>query len=247
MHIPESVQLYTLSPNRCPQSHFGNNRYDSGNITTFHWTSHYFVISLNHPPSVYERVRFGYTPAGATTFWGSSMGNFYTDVISRDARFNSMTRIADTSLLEPTTCQLVESIVSAAHQMGIELMIYETYRSQDRQQELFNQGATKLRTAGVHHFGLACDIVRVVGGEPCWKGDFSFLGHLAQSCGLIWAATGALPTSNITSSTACTCSVAQSPGKEIYSLATGIPAMRTIRTKTSKIDSPPQSSRQDQG
>ena len=114
------------------------------------------------------------------------MGNFYTDVISQDAQFDSVTRVGDASLLEPTMRQLVEGILSAAGQMGIEVMIYETYRSQDRQQELFNQGATKLRTVGVHHYGLACDIVRVVGGEPCWKGDFSFLGQLAQSGGLIW-------------------------------------------------------------
>ena len=113
------------------------------------------------------------------------MGNFYTDLISRDARFDSITRVADASLLEPATRQLVEGILSAAAHMGIEVMIYETYRSQDRQQELFNQGATKLRSVGVHHYGLACDIVRVVGGEPCWKGDFSFLGQLAQSSGLI--------------------------------------------------------------
>ncbi len=121
------------------------------------------------------------------------MGNFYTDVISHDARFNSLTRVGDASLLDPATRQLVEGIVSAAHQMGIEVMIYETYRSQNRQQELFNQGATKLRTVGVHHYGLACDIVRVVSGEPCWKGDFSFLGHLAQSCGLIWGGDWGAP------------------------------------------------------
>ena len=114
------------------------------------------------------------------------METFYTGVIAHDPRFASVARVADPSLLEPTTRQLVESIVSAAHQIGIEIMIYETYRSQNRQQELFNHGATKLRTVGVHHYGLACDIVRVVSGEPSWKGDFSFLGHLAQSCGLIW-------------------------------------------------------------
>jgi hypothetical protein len=72
-------------------------------------------------------------------------------------------------------------------------MIYETYRSQNRQQELFNQGATKLRAVGVHHYGLACDIVRVVSGEPSWKGDFSFMGHLAQSCGLIWGGDWGAP------------------------------------------------------
>jgi len=79
------------------------------------------------------------------------MGTFYTDVISKDARFGSSVRVADTALLEPMTRQLVESLVSVAQQMGIELMIYETYRSQGRQQELFNSGASKLRTGGVHH------------------------------------------------------------------------------------------------
>jgi len=121
------------------------------------------------------------------------MGNFYTDVISQDARFDSAACIDDPSLLEPTTRHLVEGIVSAAQHMGIEVMIYETYRSQQRQQALFNNGATKLRTVGVHHYGLACDIVRVIGGEPSWKGDFSFLGQLAHSSGLIWGGDWGVP------------------------------------------------------
>ena len=107
-------------------------------------------------------------------------------MISQDPRFDSVARVSDPSLLEPATRKLVERVISAAQQMGIAIMIYETYRSQDRQQELFSQGATKLRQVGVHHYGLACDVVRVVGGEPSWKGDFSFLGQLAQSSGLIW-------------------------------------------------------------
>jgi len=121
------------------------------------------------------------------------MGSFYADVISKDARFASSVRIGDASLLEPITRQLVQRLVSTAQQMGIEVMIYETYRSQDRQQELFNNGASKLRTVGVHHYGLACDIVRSIGGEPCWKGDFTFLGQLAQSCGLIWGGDWGAP------------------------------------------------------
>jgi hypothetical protein len=121
------------------------------------------------------------------------METFYTDVISRHPRFDSVARVNDASLLEPTTRQLVAGLISAAQQMGIEVMIYETYRSRERQQELFNQGATKLRTVGVHHYGLACDIVRMVSGEPSWKGDFSFLGHLAQSCGLIWGGDWGAP------------------------------------------------------
>ena len=121
------------------------------------------------------------------------MPTFYTDVLSKDVRFASQARIADPSLLEPVTRQLVEQLVSASQKMGIEVMIYETYRSQDRQLALFNNGASKLRTVGVHHYGLACDIVRLVGGEPCWKGDFTFLGQLAQSCGLIWGGDWGAP------------------------------------------------------
>jgi len=114
------------------------------------------------------------------------MGSFYSDIISRDARFATVARISDPSLLEPMTRRLVESLVASARQMSIELMIYETFRSRERQQDLFTHGATKLATVGVHHYGLACDVVRVVGGEPSWKGDFTFLGQLAHSFGLIW-------------------------------------------------------------
>jgi hypothetical protein len=114
------------------------------------------------------------------------MGNFYTDVIEKDPRFQSARRVADLALLEPTTRRLVEQIIASAQNMGISLMVFETFRSQARQQALFNQGASKLRAAGVHNYGLACDIVRDVGGDPSWKGDFSFLGQLAHASGLIW-------------------------------------------------------------
>src|SRR6266478_8151690 len=60
-------------------------------------------------------------------------------------------------------------------------------------QQLFAQDATKLKTVGVHNYGLACDIVKVVGGEPSWKGDFSFLGLLARKHGLIWGGDWGAP------------------------------------------------------
>jgi hypothetical protein len=114
------------------------------------------------------------------------MGNFYNDVIQKDSRFTCTSRIAALDLLEPVMRGLVCQIVAAAKHVGISLMVFETFRSQARQQELFDNGATKLRTVGVHHYGLACDIVRMIGGEPSWKGDFAFLGELAHASGLIW-------------------------------------------------------------
>jgi hypothetical protein len=114
------------------------------------------------------------------------MGNFYTDFIMKDARFKSPNRVADPTLLEPATRTLVETIIDAAKKQGIALMIFETYRSEERQLALFKQGATKLQTVGVHHYGLACDLVKNINGEPSWKGSFDFLGQLAHGNRLIW-------------------------------------------------------------
>jgi len=114
------------------------------------------------------------------------MGNFYTDVIKQDARFQSVNVVSDIALLEPATRALVLAIIADADAHGMKLMVFETYRSQARQQLLYEQGATQLRQVGVHHYGLACDLVKNVGGVPSWKGDFSLLGRLAHQHLLIW-------------------------------------------------------------
>ena len=114
------------------------------------------------------------------------MPNFYTDIITKDSRFKNIDRVADINLLEPVTWQKGLDIIADAKAHGIELMIFETYRSQKRQEELLKQGASKLQKVGVHHYGLACDIVKCIKDDPSWKGDFSLLGELAHEHGLIW-------------------------------------------------------------
>jgi len=112
--------------------------------------------------------------------------SFFTGVIEKDPRFTSPQRIKDLALLEPVTRAAVQKIIDDARALGFEMMVFETFRSQVRQQQLFAQKATKLKTVGVHNYGLACDIVKVIGGDPSWKGSFSFLGPLAKKNGLIW-------------------------------------------------------------
>jgi hypothetical protein len=121
------------------------------------------------------------------------MGNFYTDVIMKDPRFNSINRIADLSLLEPVTRAAVQAIIADAKAQGLDLMVFETYRSQARQAELFDQGVTQLQKVGCHGLGVAADIVKVVNGKPSWDGDFSFLGPLAKKHGLIWGGDWGTP------------------------------------------------------
>jgi hypothetical protein len=87
----------------------------------------------------------------------------------------------------------VLAVVAEAQAHGVPLMVFETYRSTQRQKELYTQGATKLKVVGVHHFGLACDLVKVVNGEPSWDGSFDLVGHLAKAHNLIWGGDWGTP------------------------------------------------------
>jgi hypothetical protein len=113
--------------------------------------------------------------------------SFYTDVIVKSPHFSDNDRVSDLDLLEPATRQAVQTIVAQAKSIyGFDFLVFETYRSQNRQALLFSQGATKLKVVGVHHYGLACDLVKSINGQPSWKGDFGFLGKLAKANGLVW-------------------------------------------------------------
>ena len=121
------------------------------------------------------------------------MGNFYEEVITQDPRFHSTKPISDLGLLEPVTRTLVQAIIADAKEQGLDLMVFETYRSQELQGIYYRRGVTKLQNVGVHHYGLACDLVKVVNGEPNWDGSFAFLGPLAQKYNLIWGGDWGFP------------------------------------------------------
>src|ERR1035438_4926285 len=96
------------------------------------------------------------------------MGNFYTDVIQQDPRFHSIASVRDVALLEPQTRIAVQAIIDGAAQQGISLEVTETFRSEERQQHLFEQGATQLRTVGTHNYGIAADFCKIVDGVASW-------------------------------------------------------------------------------
>lgn len=116
----------------------------------------------------------------------ATKGNFYADVIVPSPVYHSVSRISDINYLEPVTRAAVLAIIADAEKDGISLMVFETYRSQELQEIYYQKKVTKLKKVGVHHYGLACDIVKVVNGNPSWDGSFDFLGELAKKHGLIW-------------------------------------------------------------
>jgi hypothetical protein len=121
------------------------------------------------------------------------LGNFFTDILQQDERFHSRIPLSDLELLEPVTRCLVLQVIQEAATLGISLLAFETYRSQDRQFDLFQQGKSQLHTVGVHHYGLACDLVRDVSGKPSWQGDFSFLRVITKRHKLIWGGDWGTP------------------------------------------------------
>jgi hypothetical protein len=114
------------------------------------------------------------------------MSNFYLDSIADNLELETTDRRHDILLLEPTTRSIVTQIINEAKAQGLDLMVFETYRSKARQEQLYAKGASGLKNVGVHHYGLACDLVKSINGEPSWKGDFSLIGQLAKPHGLLW-------------------------------------------------------------
>ncbi len=119
--------------------------------------------------------------------------SFYTNNIMVDDRFHSRMPIKDLNLLEPVTREAVQDIIRHAGLAGVQLIVLETFRSQELQEIYFERGVTQLRNVGVHHYGLACDLGIAVAGQVNWKADYSILGDLAARCGLVWGGDWGTP------------------------------------------------------
>lgn len=111
---------------------------------------------------------------------------FYDRVIRPHSLYRAAGRVWTPSLLEPVIRGYVDALLSGMLVAGHPMMVWETYRSRERQAALYAKGKTKLKDVGVHHYGLAADLVFDVDGEPSWRGPWSVFGGLARSYGLTW-------------------------------------------------------------
>lgn len=90
----------------------------------------------------------------------------------------------------------VDLLLERAKEAGLNLGVFEGYRSWDRQNQLYAQGRTKPgkivtnARAGfsAHNFGTAVDIVFRENGKWSWAEHHQWhrLGQIAESLGLIW-------------------------------------------------------------
>lgn len=99
--------------------------------------------------------------------------------------------------LHPHVAKLAKAFIAAAKKQGIDVLITSTYRDNESQNALYEQGRTKAgrivtnAKAGqsFHNYQLAFDFVPIVNGKAMWNDIRTFrkLGELGESLGLTWA------------------------------------------------------------
>jgi peptidoglycan L-alanyl-D-glutamate endopeptidase CwlK len=99
--------------------------------------------------------------------------------------------------LHPKVKALAEKFIAECDKVGIDILIYSTYRDAESQNALYAQGRTTLGRIvtnakggqSYHNWRVAFDFVPVVDGKARWddKHLYSKCGMIGESIGLDWA------------------------------------------------------------
>jgi len=100
--------------------------------------------------------------------------------------------------LIPQAKERVERFIALCHEQGIDLLVTSTFRDNESQGELYEQGRTrpgKVVTNAKpgeswHNYRCAVDVVPLVNGKPNWDGSdpiWQTIGELGEQAGLEWA------------------------------------------------------------
>lgn len=102
----------------------------------------------------------------------------------------------DWSKLDPDFVQIVLRLLKRLEARGIQMTLVEGYRSPERQELLAARDVTVTQARGFasrHQYGLAVDLVPVIGGRPVFSEQvpgaaaaFQALGIEAEALGLVW-------------------------------------------------------------
>lgn len=104
--------------------------------------------------------------------------------------------------LLPVVQTKVHAFIKKCNESGIDVLITSTYRDNESQTSLYNQGRTpeskargekKVTNAkagqSYHNYAIAFDFVPLINGKAQWNNIalFNKCGVIAKSCGLEWA------------------------------------------------------------
>lgn len=114
------------------------------------------------------------------------IADFFLQNLVTQSKFNSMDFNSDQSLLFPDFLTKAKSCIAKYKNdhPGQDITFTETYRSNPLQLKHYNNGASKIKANGMHHYGIAADSIFVVGGKKTYKGDVVGLRKIYKENGL---------------------------------------------------------------
>ena len=96
----------------------------------------------------------------------------------------------DLTKLYPVLRDRVQQLLVQAHAEGLNVAVFEAYRSFEEQQERYDRGTTRARPGySWHQYGLACDLVfKDENDHWSWASGFNWqrLGEIGKGLGLEW-------------------------------------------------------------
>jgi hypothetical protein len=89
--------------------------------------------------------------------------------------------------LIPEVAELANELLRQCKAKGIPIKITETWRSPERQAELYKQGTTQIKTMGMHYYGVAFDVCVDSLALGAYNPDIlREVGKIGKSLGLTW-------------------------------------------------------------
>ncbi len=115
----------------------------------------------------------------------------WLDELKKSPKFHSLEPVRDLDLLYPPFRIKIELLLRKAEGANLPVMVFETFRSQERQEKLYEQKRTKIRSNGGHYFGVCADLVWTLdSGAPSWEepfaGAWESLAGIGRRLNLIW-------------------------------------------------------------
>lgn len=114
------------------------------------------------------------------------IAKFFQNVVFKSKKFNSKTAVSDQDLLYPPFLAKLKVCIKQYQQTypNQDITFTETYRSNTLQMIHYNNGASKIKKNGMHHYGIAADSIFIINGKKSYKGDVMLIRKIYKDNGL---------------------------------------------------------------
>jgi hypothetical protein len=114
------------------------------------------------------------------------IASFFQKVLFKSKKFNSSTPVSDQDLLYPPFLAKLQACIKQYQQTypNQDITFTETYRSNTLQMIHYNNGASKIKKNGMHHYGIAADSIFIINAKKSYKGDVMLVRKIYQANGL---------------------------------------------------------------